>query len=806
MMKHLFTLSFIFLSAIAFAQNLQGKLVDEKGEPLPFASVYFKGSTIGTSTNLQGDFELPNNEKYDILVFSAVGYSKVEEDKNTFLGEGKTLTIPSQAVTLKAFEVKKRKRDRAYEIMKNAISRRDFFNKQVKEYQAEIYMKGSLYLTEIPEFFLNRLDSADRPDSSELGLMFLSESFNDIQYRAPNQLKEEMKASKVSGSAVGLEGFSWNRARQVLVNLYENNIDLNVGARGFVSPLSSSAFIYYNFKYEGYFQEGDYLINKIKVDPKREGDPVFNGYIYIVEDQWNIHSADLALSKRTNIEYVDSIYFKQNFSLVNDSIFMPISVNLDIYYTILGIKASYFALGQISNYDLSKGVEAGVSKNLLFEVKQEALDKTNDFWNAERPVVLANDEKVNYNKGDSIRARLQSPEYLDSLDKAANKFSVVDFLFLGESFRKRKDSISITLPPLITALQYTSVDGAIVQLEPNYTKSKKHGYTSYTPRLRYGFASKQVDASLLFAKRYNEENYRTVQAEFGTNTIQINPEEPIGRDINSYYNLFRDINYGQYYRESFIARASISQEISNGLRGQFTLNYTQRQNLQNSIDKANPIDDDVRFTPNLQAFGDNNRKDLFFAALKFTYRPKNKFEIYPNVKRNLGSKWPRFIGDIKFAPDYFTQLSISADKRFDVGLLGTTSVYAKVGTFLGNNTVNFVDREHFIGNQTNFSHSDYRSFNLAPYYLYSAANQYTQLAAEHNFNGWIFNKIPLLRRTQLKTIIAAKYLDSDNNLGYTEFSLGIGNIFKILRLDIVQSYVNGSFSDPSLLIGISLLP
>ena len=795
---------FLGLSALSYSQNLTGRLLDENKEVVPFASVYFKGSTIGTSTNINGYFELPDNSKYQTLIFSAVGFTKTEVAKNKFLSGSSDVIMKAQSVSLQTFEVKKRKRDRAYDIMKYAIKRRGYFNELVKEYNAQIYMKGSVYITEIPAFMLALADSSEIPDSNDLGLMFLTESVNNIQFEAPNRIVEEMVASKVSGSMSGLDGFSWNRASQVMVNLYDNNINLNVGGRGFISPLSSSAFIYYNFTYEGYFNEGKYMINKIKVEPKRGTDPVFTGYLYIVEDEWNIHSADLKLTKKTNVEYVDSVYFKQNFSLVNDTVFMPISVNLDIYYTILGLKAKYYALGQISSYDFTKGIEEAKAKNLKFEVKQEAIDKSENYWDSERPVVLADDEKVNYSKGDSIQKRLSDPAYLDSLDRISNKFKFVEGLLLGYRHYNRKDSVEITTPSLLTSLLYTSVDGAVIQLEPTYTKSSKYGFTRFSPKLRYGFASNQPDASLLFEKQYNSENYRTIQAELGTNTIQINRDEPIARDINSYYNLFRDRNYAMYFRESFIARTSFRQEIANGIQAQATLNYTQRQNLHNSINKTVPvIDSTTNFVPNIQAISD--RKEFFFVGLNFSYQPQNKYEIYPNTKRNLGSKWPRFTGKVKFSPNYFTQLSISAKKRFRLSLLGYTNVYASAGTFIDQSAVNFADREHFIGNQSSFSHSDFTAFNIMPYYQFSAASNYTHVAVEHNFNGWIFNKLPLLRKTQLQTVVAAKYLKSDNNNSYSEFSVGIDNIFKILSVTAVSSYFNNELSEPSILIGISLL-
>ena len=59
-------------------ENVTGKVVDEKGGGLPGVSVVIKGTTRGTSTAIDGNFELDNVNENTTLVFSFVGYKSLE--------------------------------------------------------------------------------------------------------------------------------------------------------------------------------------------------------------------------------------------------------------------------------------------------------------------------------------------------------------------------------------------------------------------------------------------------------------------------------------------------------------------------------------------------------------------------------------------------------------------------------------------------------------------------------------------------------------------------------------------------------
>lgn len=59
-------------------RDITGKVLDEKGEPIPGASVVVKGTTVGTSTNIEGIYQLSVPEDKDIVIVSFVGYISQE--------------------------------------------------------------------------------------------------------------------------------------------------------------------------------------------------------------------------------------------------------------------------------------------------------------------------------------------------------------------------------------------------------------------------------------------------------------------------------------------------------------------------------------------------------------------------------------------------------------------------------------------------------------------------------------------------------------------------------------------------------
>lgn len=107
--KIVFGLVFLFIACMGYAQHavIRGTVTDSiSGEGLPYASLIFQGTAIGTATDLEGRFELPLPERTQTLEVSYLGYdtrrlSIHPEQKNPLNIQLAPTGIALQEVTIK---------------------------------------------------------------------------------------------------------------------------------------------------------------------------------------------------------------------------------------------------------------------------------------------------------------------------------------------------------------------------------------------------------------------------------------------------------------------------------------------------------------------------------------------------------------------------------------------------------------------------------------------------------------------------------------------------------------------------------
>jgi hypothetical protein len=148
---------------------------------------------------------------------------------------------------------------------------------------------------------------------------------------------------------------------------------------------------------------------------------------------------------------------------------------------------------------------------------------------------------------------------------------------------------------------------------------------------------------------------------------------------------------------------------------------------------------------------------------------------------------------------------ISIDDNIKLGLVGTFVYKLKGGYFLSNKYMDFMDYKHFDGNQTILANNDYlNSFKILPYYTYSTNKWYVEAHAEHHFNGFIFNKIPILKKTRIQEVVGGHALFNDKADKYVEVNFGLEHILQIIRVDYVLGYGPKNAFHQGFLIGLGL--
>jgi len=818
-MRHLLLSLFFVIAIILPAQTflVSGKITDSKGNPLPFATVIVKGTTIGTNSNADGLYTLRLKPGHYEMLFQYVGYKK--EQRSIDLNADLKLDVSLASDNYQLNEVKITVgEDPAYAVIRQAIKKRKFYLNQVEAYNCRAYIKGLQRLNEIPKNLgkLLKITTGENPiDSTMLGVIYLSESESKYYYRKPNEEKEVMFSSKVSGDN---KAFSFNQLTDMKFNFYENLVTIDgLADRPFISPINENALFSYRYKLLGTTFEDGKMINKIQVTPKRITDPCFHGIIYIIENSWRIHSLDMYLTKDAKIKFVDTLDIKQLHAPVKgDTVWMPVAYNFGFKFKFIGFKGNGYYNAVVSDYDLNPVFPKKFFGNEILVVEDGANKKDTAYWKQNRPIPLTKEEVVDYQKKDSISARTGTKQYKDSVDKISNKFRVQS-LILGYNYKNTFSKINFSTTGLLTSgVQYNTVEGANASMNFNFTKEYENFRNhNISASIRYGFSNYLWGAKLGWAYLQNPKKFQQFAVYAQSIVNQFNNSNPISESMNSIYSLYMNDNFMKLYKKTAL-QMYYRRELVNGVYFYGSVEYAERSPLRNTTDlliKDDPnklftSNDPLNITRDDSSFATNN---ALVVEVLFRIRFKQKYYTVPNRKVISGSKYPRLnigykkaIAGLNTKADY-DLATIQLDDNIRLGLAGTFSYRAMAGYFLNNKNMYFMDYKHFNGNQTVLANRNYlSSFKLLPFYTYSTKNWYAEAHAEHHFNGFIFNKIPLLKKSRIQEVIGGHVLFNDKMDQYYEINFGVEKILQLIRFDYAVGYgPYGKFTQ-GFLIGLDI--
>ena len=818
MTKNLLSFLFVAFSTIVSAQ-IVGTITNQKNEPLPFVNILIENTYKGTTSNDDGYYELNISEaKAYTIIYTYLGYKTVKKevaiDKFPFKID---ITLEEESVSLGEVVVNSEDNP-AIAIMRQAIAMRKENLEKINSFKADFYSRGLIKIKDAPEKILGQEvgDLGGGLDSTRSGIIYLSETISKIQYLRPDKLKEKITASKVSGNS---SGFSFNNAIDVDYNFYNNTIEFG---NEIISPIANNAFNYYRFKLEGvFYDDRGNLINKINVIPKRENDPIFSGNIYIVEDQWTIYALELDITGvQARIPAVDLISLKQSFSYseTND-IWALISQSLDFKYKFLGIKGDGRFTAVYSNYEFNSGLTRKDFGRELVAFENEANKKDSLFWNKIRPVPLTIEERTDYIKKDSIQIVKESKPYLDSIDRVNNKFKLGKLL--GYTYQNSHKDLRAGFNIPLLGINFNTVQGYTAKANVFFSKGYDdyNRYFSANAALQYGFSDERLRATGSLSYKFNNTSRAFLTLSGGVSAVQFNASEPISPFINSISTLFFEDNYMKLYDKSFV-QLNYSEELLNGFRLYSGISYEKRSPLYNTTDQVYINEENDSYTSNNPldegAFGvapfesHNIIKANVTAQINFG----QEYLSYPDSKFNIGNdKYPTLTlsyekGFGATNSDYnFDQIKARLYQSFNVADKGRFNYNIRAGKFFNADDIAFMDYQHFNGNQTHVSlNGSYTNvFNNLDYYAASTNDAYLEAHAEHDFNGFLLGKVPLLNKLNFNLVVGAHLLATPNFKPYQEYTVGIDNIgwgkWRFLRVDYVRSYQSGFQSD-AILFGL----
>ncbi len=813
------TILFLFISTISFAQ-IKGTVTNKNNVPLPFVSVYLENTLTGTTTNDAGEYLLHIKKTgQHTLVFQFLGFQTLKKTINiTSHHIALNVVLKEEHIHLNEVNVSS-KENPAHRIIRNVITNKDKNTDKSGQYTADFYSRGLFRIKNAPKKILGqKIEGFDGLDSTRSGVIYLSETLSKITYqKKPKQFKEVIVASKVSGRD---NGISFNQADEVNFNLYENHID--VGGTLLVSPIANSAFSNYRFKLEGtFYDKNNKLINKINLIPKRENDRVFSGTIYIVEDDWAIYGAELKTTgKQINNPIIDSLIIKQDYNYETTYGIWPlIQQTIDFKVGAFGFNFSGRYSASYSNYNFNPIYTTETFSKEVLSFEKEAIKRDSAYWNNRRAIPLTLEEKTDYKKKDRLKILKTSKTYLDSIDSKQNTFKILSPI-LGYRYKNSFKKWSFVYDSPLYNLRFNTIQGFHTSIGLGYSKTLNDTGKSWSTHanLNYGFSDKTFRPRVSFNKSWNSIDRPQLSISIGNSIVQFDDKNPINNLTNSSYSLLYKKNYAKYYEKSF-AKIAFSKEVLVGVKLFSSLEYANRKPSFNTTDYS-VFSNNLIYTTNNPLFPKSSNPifdehSIFKAQLSTQINFGSSYISYPNSRYTITNKkiptltlgYRKTFGsnDNTLHSDFvFSKISQS----INCGTKGIMRYNLAGGVFINKKNTPFMDYYHPLSNKLYISLDNRLDrFRIMPYYKFSTNDAYFEAQIEHNFNGYILGKIPLVNKLNLHTVVGAKTYTSSSKQPYTEYSIGLGNIgwgkWRFLRVDYIRSTYNGTINN-SVLFGLSL--
>lgn len=828
-----------------FAQLLTGKITDVSGEAIPNATLYIREVALGITADDNGEFQASLKKGSYTCDFSSLGYERKTLPLTIDKAETHLAVVMEKKVyALKEVIISANREDPAYAIMRKAIGMAPFYLHQIEKYESSIYVKGSVKVEKIPR--LMTFGSNGKKLKNLTNKLFLIESQNEVSFTSPNRYEQKVLAFS---STLPADIDAGQVMSVMTANIYDPN------AFGRISPLAPGAFSYYKFALEGISMEGEHMINKIRVQPKKNNPKLVSGWLYIIENSWNVQSADLSAT-----ELGVTIRFTATYNEVKPSTFLPTAYDIDMKVDAMGVKATgkYYSSVQYKTVELSGATQAASPKsqeqlntlaakeelsnreaykmaklmkettepeetkkeresleinpgNANIKVTVDTLAGTRDstYWETIRKQPLKKDEIVSYQVRDSLKTKMETLRSKDSLENRTPAYWIGK-LVTGESFPLNK-KVQFGYSGLLKACpQYNFVDGFWLgqqfTLRTNFTESR---VLTVSPSLYYTTAGKSINWQIDGSYQYAPMRRGNVSLSGGQTTADYNGESGTLLAINSIASLFFGENPVKFYKKKFVALSN-TVELANGLPLTTDISYEKRNALHNRQSYNFFGNTPSSNLPNgqLTPMPDNSAMKV---KIRLAYTPQYHYWKHRGKKMYIYSDYPTFSIQYETGISTGSQESASFNK-----LEGNISQTIKIsefdrigytvngGKFLSNKRIYFPDFKHFDTNELFITGSSLdNSFCLFDNYIYSTDKQWLQAHLNYTSDYLLFKRLPFLQKYMFNEALHARTLWIPGK-SYSEFGYSVG-FSNIARIGVFAGLEKGKYDAVGFTISLPVL-
>ncbi len=778
-------------STYAQLTKVRGVVIDaETQETLPYVNIQFNGTTIGTISDLKGEFFLQARTDADSLIASFMGYNaqKIKLMKRQYQ-EIKIILSPTDNLLTEV--VVKAGENPSWRIMRNIMENKKKNDiERLNSYEYEVYNKMELDLNNVDEelknrkifknfdFVFNYIDTSAETGKNYLPV-FISESVSDYYYqRNPKRKKEVIKANRISG--MKSEGVAqYTGQMYVDVNIYDSFID--VFGKPFVSPLNNAWKLYYKY----YLVDSSYIDGShcylVSFKPRRRQEATFTGEFWVADTTWAIKKAKARIAEDANLNYVNDFIVQVEFDKVDSTNWFLTREELFVDFNITDRTTGLFGRKTTTkrNVKVNQGHPRGFFSSTELEesiVEDGALNLDTANWNKLRHEELSQKEQDIYNMVDSIK---HVPLFQSISD-------IIGMLTIGY------------------------YDFGWWEWGPYFTTYSNNPIEGH--RIRFGGRTSEEFSKKVQLETYGAYGTKDERFKYSGSLLYVLKEKP-RRDFKIQYShdvqqLGLSVNA---FRNDNILATILTREPNDKLQmvNQLYTQYNHEwfQGFSNAVSFTNKTIFPSDVLPFHNQENDQNWKAITTSEVnlrtRFAFNEKfiggrfNRFSLgsdYPILTLDLTAGVKGFLGaDYNY---YHAKLNVS--HHFDLPPLGQFRYSMQGGKLFGN--LPFPLLKLHEGNGTYAF--DRHAFNMMDYYEF-ASDTYFSFYGEHHFNGFFLNKIPLVRKLKWREVIYGKGLIgeisekngrknalmdfpetlSDVRKPYFEVGVGLENIFKLFRID-----------------------
>ncbi len=804
-----FSLFLLFVALVPgrlIAQDtiVRGKVTNAAtGDPIPFASVVFKGGTTGTATDFDGNFSIKTTRAGDSLVASFVGYRPRTKSVRKGVTQVINFQLDEDVVNLQEVSITAGENP-AFAILRKVVKNKDLNDKRkLTAYEYDSYTKIEIDVDNISDAFRQRklvkkvtavLDSVERiagEDGKPILPLFITESVSKIYYRDNPTLKtENILKTKING--VGVEdgtlltqliGSSFQE-----YNFYQNW--LNIITKEFVSPISDLWRLYYEYDLTDSLDIGGHFCYRLDFYPKSQQDLAFTGTMWITKDEYALKQIDATMGKGANVNFVEKMKIQQELEITPEGHWLPIKNRVlidvsEVAKNSAGMLAKFYTSNK--NFVVNQPKEPSFYDHQIVTAENARAFEDEKYWDTLRHEPLSESEKNVYKMIDTLRNIPVVRTYTEIV-----KAFMDGYYNLGK----------VELGPYPGLIAWNSVEGLRLQIGFK-TNSRFSQFWTYHGQVAYGFNDARVKYSAQAVRILSRDRWTTLSFRMRSDVARLGVDDETLADNPLFiaatrWGVFRRGYYFNEYRVAF------NREFFRGFSSRIAFRHWTFDPTFNFGYLEDPND--------LNSVQENFQSSEVYVESR--YGRDELFVQNGNDRISLGGlKWPiitlRYTRGIKgiLGSDYnYDKLKFTLTKRIKTGPLGVGLV-SIAGEYVFN-TLPYPLLALHLGNQSPiYSAVTYNLMNYGEF----ISDHYVSMRYRQYLEGFLLNRIPLLKELKWRLLATANVIEggmrqSNRDLisqttvegeqtlpagyftgkPYVELGYGVENIFRFLRIDFVH--------------------